>query len=614
MTAANTDLFMQVGLPGSATTLASPGYNQGDPSINVESLDNWEDGELDTGVIFAIDTFTVENGQEKRVPDSLNIFSGVISGANSVGSLDLLFGTPQDYAAGADTRVYIMVSSLHTNRIVKGILAHANQDGSLKPEAVQAALGLGAGALNGWNPLGFSPASVTANGNRSYDLVFNGQDLSTTLSPGMRLRTTRSTAAPVQCTALNGSNHYWSKSSPSGMTFTDDFVLSAYVKLDGYKTGDMVIASRYNGTSGWVLFINTNGQVVLRGYNGGSGNFSDVTSYGSVPLNRWVHVAAQLDMSAFTATTTTSYVMFDGLDVPALVSRTGTNPTALVQAGNLEIGSKNGGNNYFPGKIAQLAIYNAKVTQATIRGSLSQALAGNEASLVSAYSFNNSVADLTSTGNTLSPNNAVTATSADSPFGGQGNVTISSTLDYAIVMKVTYSTNTTLTVQVPEGCTIPTTGSLSAVAYSSVATPYGFPGAKRKWRLVHVTRTLQSVTLGSYAPVPGMQIQAPVGEWHVRLDANAVQNTVTNPSGIYVTVSDSQSAANPAIADPVFLYHDKTAQFNLPLVTESADGGYYFSALTPLYALVARFGANTTGMAIDGVDQPSKITLDNAYV
>jgi hypothetical protein len=68
-------------------------------------------------------------------------------------------------------------------------------------------------------------------------------------------------------------------------------------------------------------------------------------------------------MSAFTATTLTSYTMLDGLDVPATVSRAGTNPTALIQAGNLQIGAANT-LNFFPGKIAQVAIYNAKVTQA----------------------------------------------------------------------------------------------------------------------------------------------------------------------------------------------------------------------------------------------------------
>jgi hypothetical protein len=40
--------------------------------------------------------------------------------------------------------------------------------------------------------------------------------------------------------------------------------------------------------------------------------------------------------------------MIDGVNVPASVTRGGTNPTSLIQAGNLEIGSINGGTATFP--------------------------------------------------------------------------------------------------------------------------------------------------------------------------------------------------------------------------------------------------------------------------
>lgn len=42
---------------------------------------------------------------------------------------------------------------------------------------------------------------------------------------------------------------------------------------------------------------------------------------------------------------------------------------------------------------------------------------------------------------------------------------------------------TDVTVQVPEGCTIPTTGGVSAVAYSTQANPYGFVSDKGRWIL-----------------------------------------------------------------------------------------------------------------------------------
>jgi len=312
--------------------------------------------------------------------------------------------------------------------------------------------------------------SVSANGNRSYDVTFTST-VAAIFSPGMRVRTTRTVAAPTQCTSLNGTNQYYSKTSPAGMTFTDDFVVSAWVKLSSYQQGTIV--SRYNGTSGWVLRVEATGQISFLGYNAGASNASYVQSYQSIPLNKWVHVAAQLDMSTFTATTTTSYIMLDGVDIPAQVARGGTNPTALVQAGNLEIGGQNGGLIPFAGKIAQVAIYNAKVTQANIRATISQGLTGSETSLISAYSFNNSITDLNTTNaNNLTAQNSAVATNADSPFGCQADGTISSTLDYAIITKVA---SAVATVQVPEGCTIPTTGGVTSVSYSTQKVPYGFP-------------------------------------------------------------------------------------------------------------------------------------------
>lgn len=324
----------------------------------------------------------------------------------------------------------------------------------------------------GWTAFANTPNTVTYNGNRNYDLVFNSVDLTSSLSPGMKLQLTRTVAAPDQCADLEASSsQYFSKSSPSGMTFTDDFVVSAWVKLESY--GVRIIASRWNGTSGWYFYVGTTGQVYLVATNANAANFSQVYSYASLPLNKWVHVTAQLDMSAFTATTTTSYVMFDGVDVAATVTRGGTNPTALVQAGNLEIGSYNGGTSPFDGKLAQVAIFNTKVTQATMRGYMSQGLSGSETSLISAYSFDNAITDLNTTNaNNLTAQGGAVATNADSPFA---NAVTAGLLEYAEINSVSFSTNTTVNVRVPDTCMIPTSGGVSAVSYSTQSNPYGLP-------------------------------------------------------------------------------------------------------------------------------------------
>jgi hypothetical protein len=324
----------------------------------------------------------------------------------------------------------------------------------------------------GWLPLGDTPDLVTALGNGSYSLVFNGNDLTDTVSEGMRVRTARTVAASNTSFSLDGTNDYYVKTSPNKMTFTDDFAVGFWVYPTAYPGTFAGIASRYNGTSGWEFLMDSKGCVILIGHNAGSGNFRGVTSHQSLPLNEWTFVAAQLDMSAHTATTTTSYVMMNGLDVPAYVSQAGTNPTALVAAGNFEIGSVSGGTNPFTGYIGDGGVFSAKVTQATMLTYMNQPLVGTETNLASGYA-NGSVNDLnTTTPNNLTATNGAT-TVANAPYGNRG---ASTALDYGVVMSKAFSTNTTLTVRVPEGCTIPTSGGVSSVDYSTQDTPYGFPG------------------------------------------------------------------------------------------------------------------------------------------
>lgn len=396
----------------------------------------------------------------------------------------------------------------------------------------------------GWITAEATPDTVTALGNRSYSLVFNSIDLTDTMSSGMRLKATRTSTAPTLSTSLNGSSQYYNKTSPNKSTFTDDFVCSAWIKITSYAASSII--SRYNGTSGWDFGLDSKGRVTLTGFNAGAANYSLVKSYRSVPLNKWVHVAAQLDMSSFTNTSTTSYTMIDGIDCPALVTRAGTNPTALVQAGNLEVGSRNGGTQYFPGKLAQVAFYTAKVTQANVLATISQTLTGSETSLGSAYSFNNSITDLnTTTPNNLTAQGSAVATATDTPFAG-GSV---GTTEYGVITAASFSTNTTLTVLVPEGYAIPTTGGVSALSYSTHKVPYGFPVQRDRWRITSLIRTNDtqsspvSGTWYNISPTSGtsggQQINIPIGEWIYGYETNIYSGRVgsSNGNGAFSTLS-----------------------------------------------------------------------------
>jgi len=248
------------------------------------------------------------------------------------------------------------------------------------------------------------------------------------------------------------------------MTFTDDFTCMGWVKLESYAAYGII--TRYGGTTGFVFQTSASGQIILQGL-GTAGAGRIVTSYASLPLNKWVHVAATMDMSGSAGT-----VYFDGTLVDSTYANVGAGATALIQSGNLNIGATNGGN-FFDGKIAQAAVFSSVLSAATIRSYMSQGLAGSESTLVSAYSFDNAITDLNTTNaNNLTAQGSAAATATDSPFA---NAVAAGLLEYAEINSVSFSTNTTVNVRVPDTCMIPTSGGVSAVSYSTQSNPYGLP-------------------------------------------------------------------------------------------------------------------------------------------
>lgn len=497
--------------------------------------------------------------------------------------------------------IAVINGQLDFNNLLDSGVTNAKLAGGITVDKFAASTNLG------WVPLSAAPNTVTALGNRSYSMVFNSLDITSIVSKGMRLKLTRAVTAPTQCTNLNGTTQFFNKISPAGMTFTDDFVVSGWVKLNQYGAIS-VIASRYNGTSGWSLYAETTGQVTLVGYNASASNFSAVSSQQSLPINKWVYVAAQLDMSAFTATPTTSYVMIDGVDVPATVAQGGTNPTALIQAGNLEIGSRNGGAQFFPGKIAQVAIYGTKVTQATVLATMAQSLSGSEVGLVSAYSFNNSITDLViGNANNLTAQASAVATNADSPFsGGSGGTT-----DYAIITGAAFSTNTTLTVQVPVGYSIPTTGGVSAASYSTVYGPYGFPTDRGLWRVNFISGKSTAITSNAtFAIFPGWQFVVPTGAWAVGYSACYFTQTGTL---VYFVMSPTNqtglasTAADRRIMTIVSGINANTVAGQLNVADRSAS--LTGAATYAMYSLGA-----TTSVQLDGNDGLAEMFAEFAYV
>lgn len=128
--AGNADnLLLKVGDPGSATTLDA-NYTAGDSTVTVVSTSNWTTtGE---GVIFAMDTVTVVDGEEVQDAGSYNEFEGTVASASSITNVDWVRGSGDtNYSAGTTTRVYIPVSAERENRIVDwGSAEHSIVDGT----------------------------------------------------------------------------------------------------------------------------------------------------------------------------------------------------------------------------------------------------------------------------------------------------------------------------------------------------------------------------------------------------------------------------------------------------------------------------------------------------
>lgn len=478
------------------------------------------------------------------------------------------------------------------------------------------ATALNTSAQSGWLDLGATPNTVTYNGNRSYDLVFNSTDLTDTVSAGTRLRTTRTVAAPTSVFSLDGTNDFYNDTSLTGMTFTDDFCAGAWIYMTSYPAAGATVISRYNGTSGWYLNVDPNGRLSLAGFNGGSGNVRYIFAYTSVPLNRWVHVAGQLDMSANSATPTTSYLMMDGVDIPAQALSSGTNPTALIQAGNLEIGSHNGGTSPFPGYIDQVFVSSAKITQANMRTLQGQAITAalvSTHSIVSAYS-GGSVTDINTTNaNNLTAQNGAT-TVASSPFGNRG---VSSTLDYGIVTAASFSTNTTLTVQVPDSCTIPTSGGVSAVSYSASKAPYGFPLASTRWVVELLHRSSINISIGAFDAyfASVLSIIVPVGSWLARSRTYTWQNNTS--SNITSLAAGWGTSTTTVLIDSIVGLYSGVSGTDFAYTLSSTFPLNLTSATTYTYHHLTNSGGGAgtiTGRVSNGATAPSSLRLEFALL
>lgn len=381
-------------------------------------------------------------------------------------------------------------------------------------------------AMAGWRALSVTPTVATGynKGNKEFDLTFAATDLTSILSPGMRLKVTRVTTPPTQCTDLeSGSSQYANKAAPSGISFTDDFTCEAWVKLESYTLG--AILSRFT-TQGFIFGVNANGQLFVQGTSGA--NTDSATSYQSLPLDKWVHVAATLDMSGAVST-----MYINGVSVP--VTYTNGAGSALTQAGDLQVGAYNGATSPFDGKIADVRLWSVVRTATQIRDNMNQQLVGNESNLVAYFKLNGNFNDSTANANNLTGQNSAVATNVDNPMNST---------EYAIITKVAFSTDTTVTVFTGTDYNIPNM-TLSGPSYSTHKAPFGFNPSRGKWRLEYQNLARSSVAAASTSVWYNAndKITVPLGSWLIGYSGSvAATAAATAFVGAHITMSTANNS------------------------------------------------------------------------
>jgi hypothetical protein len=313
----------------------------------------------------------------------------------------------------------------------------------------------------GWNALSYALTYSANNGSKEF-AVTTPYNLTTLLSPGMRLSIARSVTPPTQCMAfVSASSQYATKASPSGITFTGPFTCEAWVYLNSYTGLTQVIVGRSDiATGGFFLFIDANGRPAIE--YGASSSFTNFIAYQSVPLNRWVHIAGVVTSVA----SKTGLIYINGTSVS--VQSTLSAATTLAQTSNLSVGGGGAGvaNSFLNGYVSEARVWSAAQSAANIQANMGINLVGTESNLVALYQGNGVFTDATSNANNLTATGGAIATQAANPY----NAT-----EYAVIRSVTYSApNTTITMFTDDYGTIPNQ-TLNTPQYSTVREPFGYP-------------------------------------------------------------------------------------------------------------------------------------------
>lgn len=428
-------------------------------------------------------------------------------------------------------------------------------------------------------------------------------DVTSKYGRGTKLRLPRVTTVATQCASLSAaSSQYASRASASitGLSFTDDFTIEAWVKPTANGHEETIVARRESNQNGFQLRLGPTGKVELLGFNAGNYRFGQTIQ--SIPYGEWTHVAATLDMSGVA---TTMYI--NGAPVPATVVSSGS-PSSLAQgSGDLIIGAYTGGKELFTGKISDVRVWNTIRTANQIKGNMNTTLVGNESNLILYYKLTGNFNDSASSANTLTAQGGAAATNADYPFVAT---------EYGMVIDATYTSgNTTISVFTGKNNTAPAEN-LTNVAYSYSRTPPGFNAAEGNWDIDVIIRSTQSIsgpTAGTWYNVIG-QVSVPVGDWELdyqaSLGAYKLSSTAINVKTTLSTANNSESeplltatVSNEGPTGTISTYPHISRH---RLISQVAQATWYLNMSTTT--------SGASALQVNGADAPSILTAHCPYV
>jgi len=621
--------FVSPGVVGTVSNTSGVSPATGGYAVNATGTPD-ANIQISAGTAYVTATPSTQGSQTIRLKNSATITQAISANSSGSTKYDWVYLSVDATVANAPNTAGDDVGSISVSRsssaasddgtpptygILLAVVTVANgfttiTNSVIRDRRTQTTIGATSSSPDTFWTTGVLPAvsSVTENGNRSASITF-ASIVASILTPGMRIRTSRTVAAPTYMGgAFNGTNHYFTKVTATSTlsTVTDNFTFMCFAEPTSYQQGSIAVRSDAAANNSIFLRMESDGRVTFGITSGGAANTRTISTYQSLPLNKKTHVAASW-------ATGTVVIYFDGISVPVAAASTGgTAPTTAGTGGDFSIGRFGAANSqYFAGYLSGCGVFNAVLSAATIRSYKNQVLSGSETNCIGAWSLNNTGVNQQAAGtNDLTATNSVGYTTR-SPYTTDANGVPAGTYDYAIVTKVA---TTVATVQYPEGGAIPTSGGISTVDYSGVKAPFGMPTEKGRWdvQLVHKASNVQAaVTTGTVYNPGGVNINTPIGAWYASgLVFYTFTGSTTADKTIQVGLSTSSSVQDGERSTYLFL-SGQTVITNSTTITPKS---LVVTTATPLYVLFTGSGGGVLTNLGWGTTIGSLINLEFALL